>query len=687
METYEDYLKYYKNYKKELGVFLLLTVMVGVFYGNTLLNGFIHDDHGQIEQNIYIQKWGYLPRVLSGCIWEAALGDCKVSSYYRPIQSLSYLLTYQVSPNPWFFHLINLLYFTISSFLTFILVRLLAKNFFVALVSAILFTVHPINTESVNWLATVPELTYTIFILLSTIYWFKYRTEMENDKKRTIWPTNKNIYLSYVFFGLGLISKEPAVFLPFIFVLLDLTFFKKKISDFFSQREFLSYAIFPIIFAVYMATRFAVLGGLGAGLFYSVTNIQRFYAFVDLFADYLKKLFYPINLNLFYEFTPSYKFYSLHFAGALSLVSGFFALFIWSFIKKWKIVSFSLLWILAFLFPALAFINSLGENVFSERYVFASSIGFAVLVAFILEKLWSRGDFLKTVTLSILVIIIIPSFFSVFKRNLLWRMDRIIYGDALVKNPQADLIKYNLAVDLRDKKQLTLSKNLFEEVAERGLWRDIYKAYNNLGDLERRDGNYEKATYYFKKSLTINPNHKEAYNNLGAIQLEKGGVLESLTYFCKALQIDPNFRDAKANFDRISSMTASVDDTNFVFLFQDILHGGAFKESSSSNQLIFKEKDCSNPQGCLYTFNARFKENEFLFPFLIVARTDKGEAIRIRYSSFDPQKSEAILGIDKKFQEEVIEFMFPNCNGTYFKALALEKKETEIEREDLMPFH
>ena len=56
METLEDYLGFFKKYRKELLVLLFLGVMVGGFYGNTLLNGFIHDDHGQITQNIYIQK-------------------------------------------------------------------------------------------------------------------------------------------------------------------------------------------------------------------------------------------------------------------------------------------------------------------------------------------------------------------------------------------------------------------------------------------------------------------------------------------------------------------------------------------------------------------------------------------------------------------------------------------------------
>ena len=75
-----------------LGIFALL---VAVFYGKTLFNGFVLDDRPVIVENPYVQSFEHLPRVFTGCIWEAALGGCEGRTlHYRPFATLSYLLTW-----------------------------------------------------------------------------------------------------------------------------------------------------------------------------------------------------------------------------------------------------------------------------------------------------------------------------------------------------------------------------------------------------------------------------------------------------------------------------------------------------------------------------------------------------------------------------------------------------------------
>ena len=63
--------------QKELLVFLAFAFLVFLFYGNTLQNGFVHDDIGQIVQNQYIQSFKYLPKAFTGCIWESVFGGCE----------------------------------------------------------------------------------------------------------------------------------------------------------------------------------------------------------------------------------------------------------------------------------------------------------------------------------------------------------------------------------------------------------------------------------------------------------------------------------------------------------------------------------------------------------------------------------------------------------------------------------
>ena len=78
-----------------LGVF---AVFVLLFYGNTLQNGFVSDDVGQIEQNENIRSLTSLPKAFSSCIWESANRGCYGASYYyRPVQYAIAIFTYQFS--------------------------------------------------------------------------------------------------------------------------------------------------------------------------------------------------------------------------------------------------------------------------------------------------------------------------------------------------------------------------------------------------------------------------------------------------------------------------------------------------------------------------------------------------------------------------------------------------------------
>src|SRR3989344_5788168 len=116
-----------------LGVF---AVLIALLYGKTLPNDFIYDDYQQIKENKYIQSLVYLPKVVTGCTWEHAFGQCEGRAlYYRPVQNLSYLITYQISSSPWAFHLVNLLYLYGIGTLLFFVGKAITRNTLFAFVA------------------------------------------------------------------------------------------------------------------------------------------------------------------------------------------------------------------------------------------------------------------------------------------------------------------------------------------------------------------------------------------------------------------------------------------------------------------------------------------------------------------------------------------------------------------------
>jgi len=96
--------QYLQKMNKTYVALVAFAVLVAVFYGNTLDNGFVLDDYPVLVDNLYIQSLDYASKIVTGCIGEFSLDGCAGQTlHYRPIHSLSYLITYQISSQPWFF--------------------------------------------------------------------------------------------------------------------------------------------------------------------------------------------------------------------------------------------------------------------------------------------------------------------------------------------------------------------------------------------------------------------------------------------------------------------------------------------------------------------------------------------------------------------------------------------------------
>src|SRR3990167_10222240 len=120
------------NLYKQYGNYFIIAVfamLITVFYGSTFQNGFVLDDVGAIQKTPYLKSFEYLPKVVTGCLWEHANQGCMGRTlYYRPVQSFLFLLTHQVSWSPWAFHAVTVLLFFGLVSLFFHVLKVLTKN-------------------------------------------------------------------------------------------------------------------------------------------------------------------------------------------------------------------------------------------------------------------------------------------------------------------------------------------------------------------------------------------------------------------------------------------------------------------------------------------------------------------------------------------------------------------------------
>lgn len=99
---------------------------------------------------------------------------------------------------------------------------------------------------------------------------------------------------------------------------------------------------------------------------------------------------------------------------------------------------------------------------------------------------------------------------------------------------------YNQAVDLDEAGQTREAVAAYRKAIELGGGQpDIWKAFNNLGDLFRTLGQYDLALANLNKALEINPNYALAYNNRGNVWFAQRDYDKAISDYDKALVIEP----------------------------------------------------------------------------------------------------------------------------------------------------
>src|SRR4029077_5980719 len=115
-----------------LGGLLLLALLV---YCNTLLNGFVYDDHFQVEQSPYVHSFKYVDKILTTTVWSFQGLEGK-TNYYRPLMALGFLVSNKVFQSfPYGFHVVNVLLNCVVVWLVFLACSTMLLDETVALVA------------------------------------------------------------------------------------------------------------------------------------------------------------------------------------------------------------------------------------------------------------------------------------------------------------------------------------------------------------------------------------------------------------------------------------------------------------------------------------------------------------------------------------------------------------------------
>ena len=523
-----------------------LAVFGILLYANTLLNGFVYDDYAIIVENKFIQDTlTNLPAFFSQSYFKVAAGEAS----YRPVATLSYYLIYAVAGlNPFLYHLFSLIVHLANIILTYLLISHMTKNRSIALMAAALFAAHPALTEAVNVISYNEDLLAALFFLLA--FWL-YLKARDNDLK----SSRINYGLSLFFFLLGLLSKEMAITLPVIIILYDVS-----LGDESGRRSLSLQSIIKTI-----TDRGLVYGGyLAVSLFYLVirffiiydpqeattplhgTLLERIIYLPGHIFNFIELAFYPTNLTAEYVFAYPDSFFAfsnlIGFVVVVVLAITSFLIF-----KRSRIVFFVIWWFFLTLFPVYNIIPIF--NPFAERYLYIPLVGFCILAAVVIQKLFyqrfSDNTLAKSLGTLSVVAILISYAMSTIQRNRIWRDNLTLWSETVITTPQSSIAHGNLGSAYQGLGRLAEASAAYHKAIE--LQSDSYKAFYNLGVLHESQGALKEAITNYSRVIAINPAFIDAHYNLANIYHKQGLLNEAIGHYRKVTQLDPADFEARNN--------------------------------------------------------------------------------------------------------------------------------------------
>lgn len=422
----------------------IFAIIIFLFYGSSLNNGFVHDDWWQVAYEKNITSLRFVPDIFSGCIAKETLRGCyNIGFYYRPLQQLFYFLTYHLSSSVFAFHLVNLILFFIVSLLVYQLLLLLQNSRLWAFWGCLIFLIHPLNSEAVNWVSASVELLLAIFILATINTFIKY---IQSNKK-------VYLYLSLVTFSLALLAKETAVFLILVVVIYQLVF---------NCKPFYRLFVYLIPLAVYLFLRIAVLGRIVYQYegYYGLSVLSQILTALSLYPKYLLKLIYPLPLQFQSLILPTYAVNLDVWMPVAVILLTFTGLF-WLFKKQEKMALFGLIIIILGILPPLLFVNKLGQFIFAERYLLFSTIGLVLVLVRLGQKIAVRDGLL-----ALMVVITAISWWVVTERNKDWKDDVSSYLSMIRVDPKHKVAYFRLGQTYFGQNKVELAKEQLEKALQ-----------------------------------------------------------------------------------------------------------------------------------------------------------------------------------------------------------------------------
>ncbi|MDP2921197.1 MAG: tetratricopeptide repeat protein [Candidatus Omnitrophota bacterium] len=527
-----------------IAAFFILCCLGFIIYSNTFHSSFHFDDSSSIVKNANIKD----------------LADIKAIWNFWPTRFITFFsfgLNYHFNRlNVFGYHFVNLLIHLCSSILVFWLIRLTLsapavkkdRSFrradLIALAGALVFLVHPAQTESVTYIYQRSASLAGFFYIFSLCLYIKARLLRPEGEG----PGAHRQVILYVFSlvmaVISMLTKENAMTLPLMILLYEFYFLSedRRVKWKYSAPFFIISLIAP---ALLFLTRPSTFLDIQTFMGESVTARHYLLTQFRVVVTYIRILFVPFNQNLDYDYAISKSLFELPVLASLFVLIFILAAAVRAF-AKYRLVSFGIFWFFVTLLPESGIIPL--RDVIFEHRLYLPMAGYCFFMSGIVYYARYRKIF-RPMVMALIIAIVSYSMMS-YIRNFAWRNEVSLWEDVTLKSPNKARGYINLGNAYKERGDFNRAAYNYERALN---IKPDYDAYNNLGAVYLRVDKKGQAEEMIKKAIEIEPGLTGAYNNLAIAYNRSGRKGDAIAVLMKAIEVDPDYADTYYNMGFIYS--------------------------------------------------------------------------------------------------------------------------------------
>jgi len=519
-------------------------------YLGSLSAPFLFDDAEAITDNLSIR---HLATALSP--------PPDITASGRPILNLSLALNYALGRNsvPGY-HALNLLIHVLSGLVLLGIVGrtldqpVLAKRFGAASLSlslavALIWTVHPLQTESVTYVIQRAESLMGLFYLLTLYCFIRFASGRAAAGRTPATEAGKGVWavLAVTACLLGTATKEVMVSAPLIVLLYDRTFVAGSFREALRRRPWChaglaaSWLLLCWLVAGTGGNRGGTIGfGIGVPWWkYALTQFRSISVYFGL-----SVWPHPLNFDRAPFWVTGARDVVPYAVPVLAaLVATGLAL------RRWPAAGFLGCWLFAILAPTSSIVPGTTQMVVEHRMY----LSLAAIVVFAVTGL---HELLGRRSLVVFAALALPLGFATAARNADYCSELSLWGDTAAKDPKNVFAQVNYGVALAQAGD-TAGAITHYRIALR-VQPNSVEAHTDLGNALLKIGQTDEAWREYAEALRLRPAFPQAHIDVGNALVESGRLAEGIVQYTEAIRLAPGSVEAQSNLGLALMKSAKI---------------------------------------------------------------------------------------------------------------------------------